>query len=311
VLRAWRRGEPHPALGVTFPPGLGMVEPDGWRPALAVADIVLVAVSSQGLQRMLEAARPHVPPGTIWVLATKGWQPESLQTPSEVAAAALGPAAPVVTIAGPGMAAEIVAGSPTALLCASRDADARRRVAHALTTPLMLVVTTSDVAGAETASAFKNVAAIAIGIAEGMSDRFIESAFVRTFANARAAMFAQGMTDMVRLVEARGGSMSTVMGLAGSGDLYVTCVGGRNGRFGRLLGAGSTPEQAVRAIGSTVEGVPNTVAALSLAARSSIELPTAQMVDLALHRQLTDDHAMDLILGMFSGTVRAGLSRAH
>jgi glycerol-3-phosphate dehydrogenase (NAD(P)+) len=219
--------------------------------------------------------------------------------------------APVVTIAGPGMAAEIVAGSPTALLCASRDADARRPVAQALTTSSMLVVTTSDVAGAETASAFKNVAAIAVGIAEGLSERFIESAFVRAFANARAAMFAQGMIDMVRLAEARGGNMSTVVGLAGSGDLYVTCVGGRNGRFGRLLGAGATPEQAVRAIGSTVEGVPNTVAALSLAARHSIELPTAHMVDLALSRQLTDDDAMDLILDMFSGTVKTGLSGAR
>jgi glycerol-3-phosphate dehydrogenase (NAD(P)+) len=308
VVRAWQRGEPHPALGVTLPPGLAIVEPDDWRAALAVADIVLVAVSSQGLHRMLEAAGPHVSPGTIWALATKGWQPESLRTPTEVAAAVLGPAAPVVSIAGPGMAAEIVAGSPTALLCASRDHDARRPVAQALTTPSMLVVTTSDVAGAETASAFKNVAAIAVGIAEGMSERFIESAFVRTFANARAAMFAQGMIDMVRLAEVRGGHPSTVMGLAGSGDLYVTCVGGRNGRFGRLLGAGSTPEQAVRAIGSTVEGVPNTVAALSLAARYSIELPTAHMVDLALRRHLTDDDAMDLILDMFSGTVKTGSS---
>jgi glycerol-3-phosphate dehydrogenase (NAD(P)+) len=308
VLRAYQRGEPHPALGVTLPRRLEIVDPALWRGALADADIVMVAVTSQGLQRVLEAAGPLASPGAIWALATKGWQPESLRTPSEVAAAVLGPGAPVVTIAGPGMAAEIVAGSPTALLCASRDHDTRRPVAQALMTPSMLVVTTSDVAGAETASAFKNVAAIAIGIAEGMSERFIESAFVRTFANARAAMFAQGMTDMVRLAEARGGNMSTVMGLAGSGDLYVTCVGGRNGRFGRLLGAGSTPEQAVRAIGSTVEGVPNTAAALSLAARHSIELPTAHMVDLALRRQLTDDDAMDLILDMFSATVKTGLS---
>ena len=78
------------------------------------------------------------------------------------------------------------------------------------------------------------------------------------------------------------------MGLAGSGDLYVTCVGGRNGRFGQLLGSGASPAQALRTIGSTVEGVANTAVALDLAARYSIDLPTARAVDLALREELTD-----------------------
>jgi glycerol-3-phosphate dehydrogenase (NAD(P)+) len=288
-----------------LPRDVALVEPDQWAEALSAADIIAVAVASDGLESVLSAAARHAHANAVWVLATKGWQRETLQTPSEVACTILGNARPVVTVAGPGIAAEIVTGSPTALLCASRDAGARRMVARVLTSPSMLTATTSDVAGAETASAYKNVAAIAVGIAEGLAERFIERAYVREFANARAAMFAQGMIDMVRLAEARGGHASTVLGLAGSGDLYVTCVGGRNGRFGQLLGSGATSEQALRSIGSTVEGVANTAAALRLAEQYSIDLPTARAVDLALHGQLTQEDGMEQMRRLFATTLRS------
>jgi glycerol-3-phosphate dehydrogenase (NAD(P)+) len=308
IVQAWRQSAPHPALGVVLHRDIAIIAPEGWDTALPDADIVVVAVASQGLLPVLTTAARDVSPNAVWLLVTKGWQAETLRAPSEVAATILGRAASIVTLAGPGIAAEIVAGSPTALLCASRDADARRMVAQALTSPSMLVVTTSDVAGAETASAYKNVAAIAVGIAEGLSERFIESALVRAFANARAAMFAQGMIDMVRLAEARGGQASTVVGLAGSGDLYVTCVGGRNGRFGQLLGSGATPEQALRSIGSTVEGVANCAVALGLAQRYGIDLPTARAVDLALHRQLIEEHGVEQMRHLFTTTMRSGVS---
>jgi glycerol-3-phosphate dehydrogenase (NAD(P)+) len=223
--------------------------------------------------------------------------------PSQVAARILGDAAPVVTLAGPAIAAEIVAGLPTALLCASSDPEARRFVARTLDAPSMLALTTSDVAGAQTASAFKNVVAIAVGIGQGLSECFSESAFVRAFANVRAAIFSQGLVDMVKLAEASGGRASTVVGLAGSGDLYVTCVGGRNGRFGQLLGAGASPAQALRTIGSTVEGVANTAVALDLAARHSIDLPTARAVDLALRGELTDMQAIEQLRRLFEATL--------
>jgi glycerol-3-phosphate dehydrogenase (NAD(P)+) len=303
VVRSWREARPHPALGVVPDRHIACREPAEWAPALARADIVAVAVASQGLRPVLAAAARDAAPTAVWALATKGWQPETLLAPSEVAAAVLH-SERVVTLAGPGIAAEIVAGSPTALLCASRDAYARRLVAHALTAPTMLTVTTSDVAGAEIASAYKNVVAIAVGMAQGLSERLIGSALIRTFANAQAAMFAQGMTDMVRLAEARGGHASTVVGLAGAGDLYVTCIGGRNGRFGQLLGSGVTPDQALRAIGSTVEGVANTAAALGLAARYSLDLPTARAVDLALHQRLSGERGMQQMRRLFETTMR-------
>ena len=303
VTEAWRRGAPHPALGVILPSDIAMVEPAEWKPALAAAEIVIVAVASQGLQPVLSMAARHAPAHAVWALATKGWNPATMQAPSEVATAILGRTRPTVTLAGPAIASEILTGSPTALLCASRDADARRRVARVLSAESMFVVTTSDVVGAETASAYKNVAAIAVGIAEGLAARFMEQAYTHAFANARAAMFAQGMTDMVRLVEAKGGQANTVIGLAGSGDLYVTCVGGRNGRFGQLLGSGATPEQALRTIGSTVEGVANTAVALKLAERHSIDLPTARAVDMALHWQLTHEEGMEQIRRLFATTL--------
>jgi glycerol-3-phosphate dehydrogenase (NAD(P)+) len=304
TVQAWRQRLPHPALGVALHPDIAIAEPDDWPAALGKADMVVVAVASHGLPPVMAAAARHAGPDTVWVLATKGWQAGTLLTPSQVAAGVLGDDAPVVSLAGPGIAAEIVAGSPTALLCASHNQEARRLVARTLTTPSMLVVTTSDVAGAETASAYKNVVAIAVGIAHGLSERFIESAFVRAFANARASMFAQGMMDMMALAEAAGGHASTVVGLAGSGDLYVTCVGGRNGRFGQLLGSGATPEQALRTIGSTVEGVANTAVALDLAARYGIDLPTARAVELALRQELTDLQGMQQLRRLFAASVR-------
>lgn len=238
-----------------------------------------------------EAARVGAP-GAVWLLATKGWQEDTLQTPSEVAGEVLGDI-PVVSLAGPGLAVEIFRGSPAGLLCASHDPHARRYAASALASAGTAVFTTSDVPGAEISATFKNVVAVAVGLAEGLSDRFGGSALLAGFGNARAAVFARGMLDMYALAQARGGRVATVMGLAGAGDLYVTCQHGRNGRFGRLLGTGSTVEEAIRSIGSTVEGVASTSAALRLAARSGLDLPTARTVDLALRQDLTGARVSD------------------
>lgn len=314
VVEVWRRGLPHPSLRMPFHHYVRCRPAGEWAEDLADAAVVFVAVSSGGLRRVLSEAARLGAPGATWVLATKGWEPDTLETPSQVATDVLGNV-PVVSLAGPALAAEILAGSPTGILCASRDRQARRRAAAALASPAAAVFTTSDVAGAETAAAFKNVVAVAIGLAEGLSDRFGESALVASFANARAAVFARGMLDMAALSEAQGGRAATVLGLAGAGDLYVTCQHGRNGRFGRLLGSGATVEGAVRSIGSTVEGVANTAAALRLAARAGLDLPTARAVDLALSRDLTgervSDQLWDLFLAVVSGSRSSRDPRPH
>ena len=160
----------------------------------------------------------------------------------------------------------------------------------------MSVTISDDVIGAETASAYKNVIAVAVGICEGLSEIQVESVYTHRFANARAAIFAQGLADMARLAEARGGRAETILGLAGAGDLYVTCLGGRNGRFGRLLGEGETPADAAVTIGSTVEGVANTRVALALAEGLSVELPTAEAVDVVLRGEATPQQAIERVL---------------
>jgi len=309
VVDAWRHQMPHPSLQMPFHDHVGCRVDREWHEVLPTADVVFVAVSSGGLERVASEAARFGAPGATWVLATKGWTPDTLQTPSQVAAAVLGDV-PVVSLAGPALAAELLAGSPTGLLCASANQPARRCVADALASPTTAVFTTSDVAGAETCAAFKNVVAVAVGLAEGLSDRLGESALVASYANARAAVFARGMLDMLALVEASGGRIATVLGLAGAGDLYVTCQHGRNGRFGRLLGSGATPEAAFRSIGSTVEGVTSTAAALTLADRVGLDLPTARVVELALQEDLTGERVSDRLRDLFLTVVSGARSPA-
>ena len=180
VVDRWRRGLPHPSLRMPFHHYVRCCPAGDWADVLPAATVVFVAVSSAGLQQVLSQAARIGAPGAIWVLATKGWAQDTLQTPSQVAAAVLGNV-PVVSLAGPALAAEILAGSPTGLLCASHDRQARRCAAAALASPTTAVFTTSDVAGAETAAAFKNVVAVAVGLAEGLSDRLGESALVASY----------------------------------------------------------------------------------------------------------------------------------
>jgi glycerol-3-phosphate dehydrogenase (NAD(P)+) len=304
VAERWRQGLPPPSLRLPFHHQVRCRPAREWAEALPGAAVVFVAISSSGLRPVLAQAAHIGAPGAIWVLATKGWEQGTLQRPSQVAADVLGDE-PVVSLAGPALAAEILAGSPTGIMCASRDQAARRRVADVLASPAAAVFTTSDVAGAETAAAFKNVVAVAVGLAEGLSDRFGESGLSGGFSNARAAVFARGMLDMAALAEAQGGRVATVLGLAGAGDLYVTCQAGRNGRFGRLLGSGATVERAARSIGSTVEGVASTGPALRLAARARLDLPTARAVELALTHDLTGERVSDQLWNLFL-TVMSG-----
>jgi glycerol-3-phosphate dehydrogenase (NAD(P)+) len=287
VLDAWRSGAAHPALGLFLPREIGCRPHEEWDSVLADADMIVVAVASAGLREVLADATPRTRSDATWLIATKGWQEKTLESPAELASSFLGNAERIVALGGPGLAPEIAVGAPTVLVCAGRDAETTQRVADLLRGPTLTTVSTDDVIGVQTASAYKNVVAVAVGVCEGLTERLMARAYVHSYANARAAVFAQGLIDMVRLTEAQGGRADTVLGLAGSGDLYVTCLGGRNGRFGRLLGAGQTTEQAYNAIGSTVEGIANCAAALALAARLSIDLPTAKAVEGALSEPLT------------------------
>jgi glycerol-3-phosphate dehydrogenase (NAD(P)+) len=300
VVATWHAGEPHPALGLPLHHKVNCVPHDRWDDVLPFADTVIVALASSGLTAVLDAVVPRVRSDAIWVSVTKGWQDLTLLTPSQVLTGLLGDSRRVVAVAGPGLAPEIAVGAPTALVCAGADAEVTRRAARLLRGRALTTVVTDDVVGAETSSAFKNVVAIAVGMCEGFAQRMPERVYRSQFANARSAVFAQGLVDMVRLSQAQGGRVETVLGLAGAGDLYVTCGSGRNGRFGRLLGQGQTAEQATRAIGSTVEGIPNTAAALALGARLSVDLPTAEIVRSGLNEESNDQAGLEQLTRAFA-----------
>jgi glycerol-3-phosphate dehydrogenase (NAD(P)+) len=304
TIGACRRGEPHPALGMTMPSSITWSDESAWDDVLAGSEEIVLAVSSAGLADVVESAARRSPAGATWLVATKGWDETTLRSPSEIIAGALGSLDHLAVMAGPALAAELAAGAVTSVVCAARRPEVARQVLRWLQAGPVSVTVTDDVVGAETAAAYKNVIAVAVGICEGLAERMIESVYVHRFANARAATFALGLRDMARLTEARGGRADTILGLAGAGDLYVTCLGGRNGRFGQRLGAGETPEQAVRSIGSTVEGVANTAAALAVAERLSVELPTARAVHAVLSGAATPEGA---IQQLFEGLRAADL----
>ena len=295
TIEACRAGLPHPALAITVPSEIDLRTHDDWATALADTDRVVLAVSSDGISDVVAEVSSHARTDVVWMIATKGWDPKTLQTPSQLAAAA--GARRIVVLAGPALAPEIVAGAPTALVIASTDGAAADEVASSLQAGGVSATTTDDVVGAEVAAAYKNVTAIAVGICEGLSERQPESVFVHRFANARSAAFAHGLHDMTLLAAPRGGKRETILGLAGAGDLYVTCLGGRNGKFGRLLGAGETSEQAQATIGSTVEGIANTRSALELGERYGVELRSAATVASVLSGDVAPTDAIRTLLG--------------
>jgi glycerol-3-phosphate dehydrogenase (NAD(P)+) len=292
TVEAIRAGRPHPALGIILPSEIDARAHGAWRAVLQNTQRVVLGVSSDGLAGMVAEVAPLASPRAVWVVATKGWDPETLRTPSEVLADHGITRDRVVILAGPALAPEIVAGAPTAMVAASADAEVAGAIASTLRAGGVSAAVTDDVAGAEIAAAYKNVTAIAVGMCEGLSEHLAERVYVHRFANARSAVFAQGLKDMTVLAEARGGRLETILGLSGAGDLYVTCLGGRNGNFGRLLGSGQTAEQAAASIGSTVEGVANTAAAIAVGTRHGVELHAARAVNAVLSGEASPEDAI-------------------
>jgi glycerol-3-phosphate dehydrogenase (NAD(P)+) len=292
TVDALRSGRPHPALGISVPAEIESRAHGRWGAVLQNTERVVVAVSSDGLPDVVADVARLVRPDSVWLVATKGWDQHTLRTPSEVVSALAPAAERIVVLGGPVLAPELVAAAPTAMVVASRDIGVAREVARSLEPGGVAAPATDDVAGVEIGAAYKNVTAIAVGMSEGLSERLPESVYVHRFGNARAALFAHGLRDMIALAAPKDGRVETILGLAGAGDLYVTCLGGRNGNFGRLLGEGQTPDQARNTIGSTVEGIPNTAAALAIGGQLGLELVAARAVDDVLSGRAAPDEAV-------------------
>lgn len=292
LLDAHRNGEVHPALGVRLPEDLTIVEADAWEGALPKADVIVLAVATVGLASTVQRAAPHVSADCLFAVATKGWDEDTLKSAGALVADAIGDERRVVAVVGPSLANEIALGVPTAVVCASASADAARHVAELLGSERFRTYTSDDVAGVEVGAIMKNVVAICIGMCEGLAGAF----GVETMTNAKAFVFSRGLVEMARLARALGGRAETVLGLAGAGDLFVTALAGRNGKFGRLVGLGRTPEQALEEMNTTVEGYANARTMVTLAARHGLDLPVADMVAKVIYYGMPPREAIERLV---------------
>jgi len=269
LLAELRAGRPHPRTGVPADPRVELHDAGALAAALDGADLVAVAISSDGVLEVVRRAAAALAPGTPLLLCTKGFgrRPDgAVDLLPPLVSAALGPlaaACPVVAVGGPCKANEVAAGRPTAAVFAGPDQAVVTRCARALITAAYRVACSDDLAGVEAAAATKNVYAIAVGVCHGLTEAGGEP-----WHDLAAATFAQAVAEMRRLAAAFGGREETVLGLAGLGDLEVTSLSGRNRVFGARVGRGEPPSRALAAMaaaGQTVEGVPAARLALELA----------------------------------------------
>ncbi len=256
--------------------------------ALTGADLVLVVVPSHAFAETLRALAPQRPAhaGVAW--ATKGFEPGTGRFLHEVAGDVLGPDVPLAVVTGPSFAKEVAAGLPTALTVHSDWPEFAQAVAEALHGPAFRAYTGEDMLGAELGGAMKNVLAVATGVADGM----------QLGLNARAGLITRGLNEMLRLNVAIGGQPETLMGLAGLGDLVLTCTGdlSRNRRLGLALGRGQSLDDAVREIGQVVESVQTADEVMRQAERHGIELPISSAVRAVLHGEITPAEGLRQLL---------------
>jgi glycerol-3-phosphate dehydrogenase (NAD(P)+) len=256
--------------GHRFPDGLHVL--DGLEEAIRGSAVVLFVAPAQASRALFREAAPHLGRIACSVIASKGLEESTLLRMSEVFAQETpgGAAASVTVLSGPSFAAEVARGDPTAVVVAGASREACRAAQEALSAGSLRVYRNGDLAGVEIAGALKNVIAIACGIVEGIGFG----------ANTRAAVITRGMAEIARLGAALGGRPATFAGLAGAGDLILTCTGAlsRNRALGLEIGRGRPLEEVLRGLRAVAEGVPTTRAAVALAERHGIELPIARQV---------------------------------
>lgn len=235
------------------------------------ADVLVLATPVAGLRVTLEALKAlfaTVPlPPLVWVC--KGFEPQTGLLPHQVVRDVLG-GVPAAALSGPSFAQEVAKGLPTAVTLGAADLALAERLAESLHTPSLRLYASGDVVGVEVGGAVKNVLAIATGIADGLSLGH----------NARAALMTRGLAEIGRLCERLGGQRETLTGLAGLGDLILTCTGdlSRNRQVGLALGAGKTLEETLASLGHVAEGVGTAREVARLATELQVDMPIAQAV---------------------------------
>ena len=241
---------------------------------VAGADVVVMAVPSQGFREVLTEAAAHVRPWVPVVSLSKGLEQGSLLRMSEVANEVL-PGHPVAVLTGPNLAGEIASGQPAASVVAIDDAVIATALQGIFSRPTFRVYTNSDVVGCELAGVVKNVIAIASGIATGMG--FGD--------NTRATLVTRGLAEMTRLALQLGGSLESLAGLAGMGDLIATCpsTSSRNTTVGLRLGRGEKLDDIIASTTQVAEGVRSSRAVLDLARKHGVDMPITEQVVAICH----------------------------
>lgn len=254
---------------ISFPDAL-TIESD-LAQSLSKARDILIVVPSHVFTDVLTQIKPLLRPEHRLIWATKGLERETGRLLQDVAIQILGKNYPLAVLSGPTFAKELAMGLPTAITLASNDLEFADQIQQRIhCTKAFRVYLNQDMIGVQLGGAIKNVIAIGAGISDGMGFG----------ANARTALITRGLAEISRLGVSLGANPTTFMGMAGLGDLVLTCTDdqSRNRRFGLMLGQGKTAEQAMAEIGQVVEGFYNTKEAYLLAQRQQVEMPIVEQI---------------------------------
>lgn len=255
--------------------------------ALSATDLILIATPIAGLRAMLEAAgKQAAGQPVLWVC--KGFEAGTGQLPHQIAAACLTADTAYGVLSGPSFAQEVAAGKPTALSLAGSSNAPVDAWATALHGQRLRIYAGDDMVGVEIGGAIKNVMAIATGICDGL----------QLGLNARAALITRGLAEMARLGEALGARRETLMGLAGIGDLILTCTGdlSRNRQVGLKLAEGHALTDILAALGHVAEGVPTATEVARIAIKLKVDMPISSAVADILEGKIGASAAVDALL---------------
>jgi len=245
--------------------------------AISGAQILIGAIPTAHARVVYSSALASFSPGTVFVSAAKGLEPATHKRMSEVVSAVVSSKStpPFAALSGPSFAAEVARGEPTAVVLATKDAALGAELREEFAAPNFRVYTNNDVLGVELAGAMKNVIAIAAGVCQGLG----------LGSNPLAALITRGLAEMSRLATALGAQPETLTGLAGLGDLVLTCNGAlsRNRQVGIELGKGRALAEILAGMRMVAEGVGTTAALLALAREAKVELPITEQVAAILH----------------------------
>jgi glycerol-3-phosphate dehydrogenase (NAD(P)+) len=271
--------------GAPLPPEITLT--DRWDEAARDADAIVLAVPSRYSREAIAPIAAAIPASATLVSVTKGIEPDSLLTMSRMLAGIVPPASRIAVLSGPGFAPEVARGRPAALIVAAANELVAANVQKMFAGRLLRIYRGIDVLGVELGGAIKNVIAIAAGISDGLD----------LGSSARAALITRGLAEMMRLAEAAGARRETMTGLAGLGDLVLTCTGdlSRNRRLGIALARGeASPVSADRA--PVAEGATNSRSVRMLAARVGVEMPIVAAVDRVLYEAAPANAMVDELL---------------